>query len=219
MTLQTMNAIPSRFNHVLAFEVSKAELHVHVLPGGESSQISNDAASVRRVIKKESRRNAKLGIGPLLVVCEATGSYDAHVLESAALLDVACHRAHGSRVRAFARFRGALAKSASGALEHVPVVLVGNLATTITELGGLGYRLIGLDGDGPGLFTAAGSVCRSRHGSQRSGPADCRSASNPRSSSSLGVSCRNTCGSSAHSGYRVGISRFHSRGNGLMDGH
>ena len=39
------------------------------------------------MIKKESRRNAKLGIGPLLVVCEATGSYDAHVLESAALLE------------------------------------------------------------------------------------------------------------------------------------
>ncbi|MEM8632681.1 MAG: 23S rRNA (guanosine(2251)-2'-O)-methyltransferase RlmB [Pseudomonadota bacterium] len=43
---------------------------------------------------------------------------------------------------------GALAKSASGALERQPYVRVANLANTITELQKLGFRVIGLDGTG-----------------------------------------------------------------------
>lgn len=111
MTDEIMNANLLRFNHILAFEVSKAELHVHVLPSGQSCQIANDRAVVRRLIKKQRKANDKLGIGPLLVICEATGSYDAHVLNCAAELGVDCHRAHGSRVRAYAKYRGTHAKS------------------------------------------------------------------------------------------------------------
>ena len=44
---------------------------------------------------------------------------------------------------------GVLAKSASGALEHVPLVLVQNLARALEELGGRGFRRIGLDSEGP----------------------------------------------------------------------
>ena len=42
-----------------------------------------------------------------------------------------------------------LAKSASGALEHVPVVRVRNLAGALQEIGQRGYRTVGLDSDGP----------------------------------------------------------------------
>jgi 23S rRNA (guanosine2251-2'-O)-methyltransferase len=43
---------------------------------------------------------------------------------------------------------GVLAKSASGALEHVSIVTVQNLARAMEELRGRGYRLVGLDSSG-----------------------------------------------------------------------
>lgn len=44
---------------------------------------------------------------------------------------------------------GVLAKAASGALEHVPYIQIGNLAETLTELAERGYQTIGLDSEGP----------------------------------------------------------------------
>lgn len=111
MTPETMNANRTSYNHVLAFEVSKAELLLKVMPGEEICRITNDPATIRRLMKKEMKRNARLGIGPLLVICEATGTYSRHVLDCAHELGIACHRAHGSRVRWFAKFRGTHAKS------------------------------------------------------------------------------------------------------------
>jgi 23S rRNA (guanosine2251-2'-O)-methyltransferase len=46
-------------------------------------------------------------------------------------------------------FTGALAKSASGGLEHVPICSVTNLARAMGEMGEMGYLRIGLDSEGP----------------------------------------------------------------------
>jgi 23S rRNA (guanosine2251-2'-O)-methyltransferase len=46
-------------------------------------------------------------------------------------------------------FSGALAKSASGGLEHVPVCTVTNLARALDEMGDMGYLRVGLDSEGP----------------------------------------------------------------------
>jgi 23S rRNA (guanosine2251-2'-O)-methyltransferase len=46
-------------------------------------------------------------------------------------------------------FSGALAKSASGGLEHVPIATVVNLARALDELGDMGYLRVGLDSEGP----------------------------------------------------------------------
>jgi transposase len=125
MTPKTLPLKQPRFNHVLAFEVSKATVFVQALPGGTRCEIGNDRASIRRQIKTELRRNPTLGIGPLLVVCEATGSYGQPVLDCAVELGVACHRAHGSRVRWFAQSQARYAKS-----DPIDVGMIGRYASS-----------------------------------------------------------------------------------------
>jgi 23S rRNA (guanosine2251-2'-O)-methyltransferase len=44
---------------------------------------------------------------------------------------------------------GILAKTASGALEHLPIVHVVNLARALEKIGDMGYQRIGLDSEGP----------------------------------------------------------------------
>lgn len=50
---------------------------------------------------------------------------------------------------------GALAKTASGAMERQPYVRVRNLADAIVELQGMGYLVLGLDGEAEGTIEAA----------------------------------------------------------------
>ncbi len=51
-------------------------------------------------------------------------------------------------------FSGALAKSASGGLEHVPISSVTNLARALAEMGDMGYLRVGLDFEGPAPLDA-----------------------------------------------------------------
>lgn len=111
MTHATVAAIRPPFNHVVAFEVSKESLTVHTLPADEQCSIANRPQAVRRLLKAEIRRNRKGKLGPLLIVCEATGGYERSVLDVAIELGLAVHRAHGARVRFFARYLGLAAKT------------------------------------------------------------------------------------------------------------
>ncbi len=111
MNTAIMPPLAARFNHVIAFDVAKDSLSVHILPSGESLSVPNTQGAVRRLLAREKKRNEKLDLGPLLVMCEATGGYEAAVLQAACELQLACHRAHGTSVRAYAKFRGRHAKS------------------------------------------------------------------------------------------------------------
>lgn len=111
MTTLTTHPTRSGFNHIVAFEVAKAELVVHCLPAGTTTRLANTRKAIRRLLKAEMKRNGADELGPLLVVCEATGGYERAVIEEAARIDLACHRAHGSAVSAYARFSGTHAKS------------------------------------------------------------------------------------------------------------
>lgn len=98
------------FQHIIAFEVAKTGLTLHILPADRQEVIANTPAAVRRVLRRETRLNSRTALGPMLVVCEATGGYERHVLAEAAASGLALHRAHGVRTRYFARYLG-LAKT------------------------------------------------------------------------------------------------------------
>lgn len=98
------------FQHIIAFEIAKNGLVLHCLPVDRQEAIANTAVAVRRVLRREMRLNAKTGYGAMLVVCEATGGYERHVLAEATALGLCLHRAHGARTRYFARYLG-LAKT------------------------------------------------------------------------------------------------------------
>jgi transposase len=106
-----MNPAQSVFNHIVAFDVAKHSLAVHILPGDERQTIPNKPKAIRKLLIAQKRHNANLNLGPLLAVCEATGGYERHLLEICVELGIAAHKAHGSRVRYFAKYRGLLAKT------------------------------------------------------------------------------------------------------------
>mgnify|MGYP002621050567 FL=1 len=83
-------------------------------------------------------------VGPLVLLDHVTDPHNAGaVLRSAAAFGasgVVMTRRHSPPLN------GVLAKSASGALDLVPVLMVQNLARTMLDLKDLGFRLIGLEG-------------------------------------------------------------------------
>lgn len=116
MTHPTVRAIRSPGNtslpdHVVAFEVSKHDLVVHTLPLERQRTIPNTPAAVRRVLMAEAKHNQRARLGAMLAICEATGGYERHVLDAAVSLGVPVHKAHGTKVRYFAKYRGLKAKS------------------------------------------------------------------------------------------------------------
>lgn len=109
MTFSILTASPAQFNHIVAFEVSKSELVVFVAPQGRRLRLPNTKPAVDSFLRKQ--KAALADPRGLLIVLEATGGYERFVLESACALGLACHRAHGSRVRCFAKYQGRSAKT------------------------------------------------------------------------------------------------------------
>ncbi len=159
--------------------------HERVLPKDLDRRLGPDTVHQGALIETDPLPEPTLealaegGAGrPLIVLDQVTDPHNVGaILRSAAVFGAAglvMTRRHSPPLA------GALAKSASGALEHVPVALVQNLARALAELKELSCTVIGLDGErrrndrGAGLAGAAGPGSRRR--GQRAARADARRA-------------------------------------------
>lgn len=128
--------------------------HERVLPRDLDRRLGADTVHQGALIEADPLSEpslvdlAETGAGrPIILLDQVTDPHNVGaILRSAAVFGAAglvLTRRHSPPLT------GALAKSASGALEHVPVALVQNLARALTELRDLGVTVIGLDGDAP----------------------------------------------------------------------
>jgi 23S rRNA (guanosine2251-2'-O)-methyltransferase len=126
--------------------------HERVLPRDLDRRLGPDTVHQGALIETAPLREptlADLAEGaagkPLIVLDQVTDPHNVGaILRSAAVFGAAgliMTRRHSPPLD------GALAKSASGALEHVPVSLVQNLARAIADLKELHFTVMGLDGD------------------------------------------------------------------------
>ncbi len=128
-----------------------------VTPRDLDRRLGAEAVHQGALIEAEPLANAALeslvaryGQGPILALDQVTDPHNVGaVLRSAAVFGAA---GLVMTWRNSPPLAGALAKSASGALDHVPVALVPNLSRALAELGELAAVRIGLDGDADALL-------------------------------------------------------------------
>jgi len=137
-----------RLQHSL---VARQIAHERVMPKDLDRRLGHDTVHQGALIEAEplpeptlADLTEQMADRPLLVLDQVTDPHNVGaILRSAAVFGAAgliMTRRHSPPLD------GALAKAASGALEHVPVALVQNLARALGELKGLGVTLVGLDG-------------------------------------------------------------------------
>ncbi len=89
----------------VGIDVSKAKLDVAVEPKGEYWQIPNDSQSLAELVKQLA------DLHPTLIVVEATGGYEARLVEALCSADLPVARVNPARVRRFAQGMNWLAKT------------------------------------------------------------------------------------------------------------
>src|SRR5262245_50440002 len=125
-------------------------VHERVLPKDLDRRLGAETVHQGALIEAEALPEPSLALlaerlplGPLLVLDQVTDPHNVGaILRSAAVFGAAgvvLTRRHSPPLD------GALAKSASGALEHVPIALVQNLARALLDLKQLGATIVGLE--------------------------------------------------------------------------
>ena len=138
-------------HHVLA---GRGLVHARVLPRDLDRRLGADTVHQGALVEAEPLPDADLNHlvshadgRPIVVLDQITDPHNVGaILRSAAALGTAgliMTRRHSPALA------GALAKSASGALEHVPIARVQNLARALADLRTQHCLLIGLDADAP----------------------------------------------------------------------
>ncbi|MFV0292143.1 MAG: transposase, partial [Paracoccus sp. (in: a-proteobacteria)] len=110
-----MTQHPIRYDSFIGVDVGKFTLVIHDMRDGTTSRIDNRSSAIRQWLRSLSGRNC-------LIICEATGRYEAALLELCHH-DHVIHRADARKVKAFIRSLGRLAKT--DAIDAVALALYG----------------------------------------------------------------------------------------------
>ncbi len=89
----------------VGIDVSKEQLDVAVEPSGSAWQVKNDPKGIAKLVVRLST------IHPLIIVVEATGGYEAKLVEAFCAADLPVARVNPGRVRRFAQGMNWLAKT------------------------------------------------------------------------------------------------------------
>jgi 23S rRNA (guanosine2251-2'-O)-methyltransferase len=142
----------------LAAEIEDSGVHAHIVDSEAlSARLGHE--SVHQGVLLEARPLPDLDIseivvnsGLLLALDQITDPHNVGaILRTAAAFGVDAIIATD---RHAPEFSGVLAKTASGGLEHVPIVEVVNLARALDQLGEAGFWRVGLDSEGPASLEA-----------------------------------------------------------------
>lgn len=95
---------------IVAIDIGGDKLDIYTPHDKTSVTLANQRQQIGKFLRRHKRLALAAGT-TLLVICEATGGWERHVLALCVELEIACHKAHALQVRRFAQGRGTLAKT------------------------------------------------------------------------------------------------------------